>query len=144
MGQKTHVSARYILKIGSKEEVHSSSGIIISTGLGSTGWLTSILTGAKAVAIGTSKDKPQLNLKVKTSWSANHLYYSVREPFPSKTSSTNLVFGVITPKTPLVITSQMPENGVIFSDGVENDYLEFNSGSIATIGIAEKKAYIVY
>lgn len=33
----------------------------------------------------------------------------------------------------------MPRNGVIFSDGVEEDFLTFNSGSIATVGIAGRK-----
>ncbi len=28
----------------------------------------------------------------------------------------------------------MPENGVIFSDGIESDYLNFNSGTVTTIG----------
>jgi hypothetical protein len=37
----------------------------------------------------------------------------------------------------------MPENGVIFSDGIEADYLEFNSGIVATLGIAEKKGCLV-
>jgi hypothetical protein len=34
----------------------------------------------------------------------------------------------------------MPTNGVIFSDGVETDFLKFNSGSIATVGIAKETA----
>jgi len=37
----------------------------------------------------------------------------------------------------------MPENGVIFSDGIEHDYLQFNSGIEATITVAEKKGYLV-
>ena len=37
----------------------------------------------------------------------------------------------------------MPENGVIFSDGVEQDFLQFNSGSIAEIGVAEKSGTLV-
>jgi hypothetical protein len=37
----------------------------------------------------------------------------------------------------------MPEDGVIFSDGVESDYLEFNSGVEATIGLAEKRGRLV-
>lgn len=34
-------------------------------------------------------------------------------------------------------------NGVIFSDGIENDYLDFNFGSIARIGIAKEKVNLV-
>jgi hypothetical protein len=37
---------------------------------------------------------------------------------------------------------QMPENGVIFSDGIESDHLEFNSGALATIGVAEKQGLL--
>lgn len=50
---------------------------------------------------------------------------------------------VVTPETPLIMESRMAENGVIFSDGVEKDFLEFNSGTQATIGIAEKKGMLV-
>jgi hypothetical protein len=28
------------------------------------------------------------------------------------------------------------QNGVIFSDGIESDFLRFNSGAIATVGVA--------
>jgi hypothetical protein len=43
----------------------------------------------------------------------------------------------------LILESRMAENGVIFSDGIENDYLEFNSGTKAVIGIAEKRGRLV-
>ena len=44
---------------------------------------------------------------------------------------------------PLVVTSLTPDNGVIFSDGVESDYLEFGSGVRAQIGIAERVGNLV-
>ena len=37
----------------------------------------------------------------------------------------------------------MPNNGVIFSDGIESDFLNFNSGSIVEIGISNEKANLV-
>jgi hypothetical protein len=37
----------------------------------------------------------------------------------------------------------MPTAGVIFSDGIESDSLDFNSGAIATIGIAPERANLV-
>jgi hypothetical protein len=37
----------------------------------------------------------------------------------------------------------MPERGVIFSDGIEMDYLGFNSGTLATIGAAERRGVLV-
>ena len=50
IGPKSHTSARYELRLGSKEEVQSSSGLIVSTGLGSTAWMKSIVTGASGVS----------------------------------------------------------------------------------------------
>jgi len=40
-----------------------------------------------------------------------------------------MAFGTICESEPLVLTSHMAENGVIFSDGMEMDYLPFNAGS---------------
>lgn len=142
IGQKSHVSARYSLSLGNKKEQQSSSGIIISTGLGSTGWLKSILTGADGV-VGYFNKEHQINKETNLSWNANVLYFTVREPFPSLTSETSLVFGKISNKNPMQIVSQMPENGVIFSDGIEADFLEFNSGTQAVITIADKKGLLV-
>lgn len=142
IGQKTHVSARYELSISGKDEKQSSSGIIVSTGLGSTGWLRSVITGATTITkdvTQSTQERPVINI----SWEDKQLIFSVREPFPSISTSATLVFGKITEQEPLIITSFMPENGVIFSDGVEKDYLNFNSGAIAEITIAPKQAIII-
>jgi hypothetical protein len=37
----------------------------------------------------------------------------------------------------------MPSGGVIFSDGVEQDFLAFESGTTATINIADRKLNLV-
>jgi NAD kinase len=50
IGPKSHVSARYTIRSGDTTETQSSSGVIVSTGLGSSGWLKSLLTGAAAIA----------------------------------------------------------------------------------------------
>ena len=63
----------------------------------------------------------------------------MREPFPSRWSQAGLVFGEITPNMPLRVRSLMPDGGVIFSDGIEADGLEFRSGLEATIGLAEQR-----
>ena len=42
------------------------------------------------------REGAELKEQTQVVWNANYLYYSVREPFPSKHSSTNLVFGKIT------------------------------------------------
>ncbi|MNN86270.1 hypothetical protein D3C81_2036710 [compost metagenome] len=80
---------------------------------------------------------------MRLTWDHPNLYFTVREPFPSRTTSAELVFGQIGSNQPLRVTSQMPEDGVIFSDGVESDFLEFNSGVQATISLAEKKGRLV-
>ena len=49
----------------------------------------------------------------------------------------------ITPDKPLALTSHMSESGVIFSYGIESDFLQFNSGMVATVSIAEKKGSVV-
>lgn len=143
IGQKTHVSARYRLQLGDVEEQQSSSGIIVSTGLGSTGWLKSVLAGASGVANNFLKGKVSLKPAGRFEWSSNYLCFSVREPFPSKTTGVSLVFGTISNSKPLQVLSQMPENGVIFSDGIEADFLSFNSGVMARVEVAEKKGRLV-
>ncbi len=141
IGQKGHASARYELCFNGKSEVQSSSGIIVSTGLGSTGWLKSILTGAAGIFNYSKNTNYVLNSAF--SWDANYLAYNVREPYPSTSTGADLIFGKIADKQQLTITSLMPENGVIFSDGVEQDFLEFNSGAIAEIGVADKSGSLV-
>jgi NAD kinase len=49
IGQKTHTSARYVIKYGGLKEPRSSSGVIVCTGLGSTGWMKSIIAGASRI-----------------------------------------------------------------------------------------------
>jgi NAD kinase len=210
IGQRGHVSARYILKPGGLKEAQSSSGVIVSTGLGSTGWMKSVIAGASRIAnsvIGHPYGGGQENERVMEAdevadmaevaismesmtygmdvpgapapedreesrsmfslraskplparkktfgvselsgvigkWHSRELLYAVREPFPSKTTGTNLVFGKISPDEPLRIESLMGENGVIFSDGMESDFLAFNSGTEAVITLAEKQGRIV-
>ena len=144
IGQKTHVSARYILEYKSQCERQSSSGIIVSTGLGSTGWFKSILEGASKIVNGCANNT-SISVKKddKFTWNSEFLYYTVREPYPSKTTQSNMVFGKISKGNSFKIKSLMSENGVIFSDGVENDFLNFNSGSEVTISIADKKGLLV-
>lgn len=136
VGPKTHLSARYILNVGERAEMQSSSGVIVSTGLGSTGWFRSLLTGAAGIAGGVESAELTALRQHGFAWEARELYFTVREPFPSRTSHTNLVFGRISAATPLKLVSQMAGYGVIFSDGVEADFLEFNAGMEATIDLA--------
>jgi hypothetical protein len=139
IGQKSHASARYCLKMQGREERQSSSGIIVSTGLGSTGWLKSVMTGASQLAMAIASGQSGSTLPEATPWNADYLIFSVREPFPSRNSSAEWVFGHIAQGRPLKILSEMAENGVVFSDGIESDYLVFNSGIEASIEPATQK-----
>jgi hypothetical protein len=76
-------------------------------------------------------------------WSADYLNFSVREPFPSQTTGTSLAFGRVDQSQPLTITSLMSSPGVIFSDGMEEDFWEFGSGQKAVIRVADKKGRLV-
>lgn len=142
IGQKTHVSARYEIRFEGRHEPHSSSGIIVSTGAGSTGWYRSVLKGATSIANQVSEEPPG---PADFSWPSDleELRFSVREPFESRQSSATICFGTIRPGQPLEIVSHMPQNGVIFSDGVEEDFLPFNSGSSARVEVATKCAWLV-
>jgi hypothetical protein len=55
----------------------------------------------------------------------------------------DLVVGVLKNNEELVIGSQMPSRGVIFSDGVEDDFLEFGSGTIARFSVSRQRAHLV-
>lgn len=138
IGPKTHTSARYVMHWNGKEETQSSSGIIVSTGLGSTGWLQSILAGAVGVAGSMNNEMSQ-----GFDWQAERLQFAVREPFPSRTTGTSLVLGSMEAGSPLKLESLMPEEGVVFSDGIQSDYLAFNSGCVLSVGIAGVKGHLV-
>lgn len=142
IGMRSHVSARYELQMGELHERQSSSGIIVSTGLGSTGWLRSVLTGAMAVAGSSAKRARELR-ESGFAWGEPRLVFSVREPFPSKWSQAGLVFGEIQPNKPLRVLSLMPEGGIVFSDGIEADALEFRAGLEAVIEIDPQRGILV-
>lgn len=139
IGASSHISARYKISFGNREEEHSSSGIIVSTPTGSTGWLSSVFNMAYGVTGLFEKDLrlkyPQLD--------NNQLLFAVREPFRSVRTQAEVSVGMIDNNHTLRIESLMPSGGVIFSDGIEKDFLCFNSGSIATIGVAKEVANLV-
>lgn len=140
IGCKTHTSARYDITWNNERENQSSSGIIISTGLGSTGWYKSIMAQAKRmVAIfdcGQIEEQP-------LAWDDNQLTFVVREPYPSRATQAGIVYGKIGKGDNFRIVSKMPANGVIFSDGIEEDAVEFNAGTEIIVGIADRKGRLV-
>ncbi len=140
IGARSHVSARYRLGFDGRDESQSSSGVLVSTGAGSTGWMSSVFNMAAGITNfsgGVGGDAFHLE------WEDRELFFAVREPFISRRSSADLVAGVLSEERELMIESQMPSNGVIFSDGIEADFLAFNSGAIAHVRPAEQSAMLV-
>lgn len=139
IGPSSHISARYKISYNKVTEEQSSSGIIVSTSAGATGWLSSIFNMAYGV---TSIFEKGIKLK-RPKFHENELLFTVREPFQSIRTQIGIVAGVIKEHNRLTVESLMPSNGVIFSDGIESDFLKFNSGTIAHIGIAPETAILV-
>jgi NAD kinase len=143
IGPRTHTSALYELSFAGRTEWQSSSGLIVSTGLGSTAWLKSVVTGSLAIAKALAEPSKALSPYQALAWDAQQLVFAVREPFPSKTSATELIYGRVDANHPLQVRSRMPEHGVIFSDGIEADYLRFTAGVTASIGLAAEQGRLV-
>lgn len=125
VGVPGHQSARYRLYFKGQEHEQSSSGLIVATGTGSSGWLKS-LQGEKA-AFDPADDR---------------LRFAVREAWPGKGFSAKLTHGDITERQPLVIESRM-EAGVVFADGIEQDSLRFDAGVTLTIRPARRKVRLI-
>jgi NAD kinase len=140
IGAQSHISALYRIACGKKKETQSSSGVLVSTGAGSTGWMSSVFNMAAGVAAfaGGTACKP-----IRMLWEDRRLLYVVREPFASRHSQAALVAGMLQSGEELVLESLMPSAGVIFSDGMESDFLQFNSGALARVRAAEQRARLV-
>ncbi len=80
---------------------------------------------------------------VKLGADERRLVWVVREPVRSKQSAANLVAGFLDEGQEMVVESLMPTRGVIFSDGIESDFLEFQSGTIATFSVSPQRARLV-
>jgi NAD kinase len=142
IGPSSHTSARYKITYNQVTEQQSSSGIIVATGAGSTGWLSSVMNMTNGVSQTFNKGgRSQVNFSLP--WNTDKLAFVVREPFRSKYSDVNLSAGLINNTDKLRIESQMPSNGIVFSDGIEADFLHFNSGIKLEVGIADQKAKLI-
>jgi hypothetical protein len=124
VGHQSHQSARYAIRFGDQREHQSSSGLIVATGTGASGWARSI-----HLACRSSLELPR---------PTDHaLAFFVREPFPSRSTDTAIREGRIVTRDGLEILSQMNAGGVIFGDGIEGDRLEFSWGRVVRVGPAE-------
>ncbi|MEL7497874.1 MAG: hypothetical protein AAFN77_09705 [Planctomycetota bacterium] len=141
VGAKSHVSARYTLEYDGEVESQSSSGVLVATGAGSTGWLSSVFNMFHGMQRFFGQQAPSSSVQM--NWSDGQLFWAVREPFISRHSSAGMTAGFLNQGNELVIGSQMGTEGVIFSDGIESDYIEFNAGTIARFSVSRQKAHLV-
>ena len=129
VGHRSHQSARYRISASGKSEDQSSSGLIVASGTGTTGWARSIaeMTGSR---LGIAADEAAVA-------------YLVREPFPSRATGTGLRSGKITSER-LEVVSRMNEGGAVFADGIEQDFLAFDWGRRVAIGPATEALNLVF
>lgn len=123
VGQPGHQSARYDLAWRGRGETQSSSGVIVGTGTGATGWCASI---ARASAPDAVLPTP----------SARELVWFVREAWPSPATGTTLTAGPLGADEVLGLRVTS-DSLVVFADGVEADRLVVGWGQQVTIGVAD-------
>jgi NAD kinase len=129
-GHRSHQSARYRIRCGDRSERQSSSGIIVATGTGSTGWARSISRERRAPIDLPGPSTPRLA-------------FFVREAFPSVATGTSMTEGSIERGQAIELVSEMNDGGVLFGDGIEDDRVDFSFGMAARIAIAERRLNLV-
>jgi hypothetical protein len=142
IGAKSHTSARYRISAGGAAEAQSSSGVLVSTGAGSTGWMSSVFNMAAGVTAFTGGQRSAAAMRALT-WEDPRLIFAVREPFISRHSAASIVAGFVENGDEITFESLMPSGGVIFSDGIESDFLQFNAGAIGRVRTARQHAMLV-
>ena len=130
IGDQGHQSSRYTLSIaGLGAERQSSSGIIVGTGTGSTGWSTSI-----------ANDRALLDrLPDPTS---SDISWFVREAWPSPATASSLTSGVLNPTGSLEVLVES-DRLVVFGDGIERDYLSISWGQRLVIAASSRRLNLV-
>ena len=125
LGAVGHQTARYRLGLeddGGVVEAQASSGVLVGTGTGATGWLRSVWQERGAT----------LELPRPTE---GRLLWFVREAWPSPATGTSLVAGTLSATARLHVTVES-ERLVAFGDGMEADALELTWGQSVRIGVA--------
>lgn len=122
IGHRSHQSARYrIEEPGGGRERQSSSGILVGTGTGSTGWCRSVW-----LERGTALELPGPEQA--------GLCWFVREAWPSPATGTTLTEGALGPEQGLVVVAE--SDLVLFGDGIETDAVPLGWGQAVTVSIA--------
>lgn len=130
VGHRSHQSARYRLTCEGAAERQSSSGVVVATGTGATGWAASIHRQRTcALSLPSPCD--------------GRLAWFVREAWPGPQLGADLTEGSVASGEGLRITSEMDEGGVIFADGIESDALRFGRGQQAIVRVSDRTLQLV-
>jgi hypothetical protein len=123
LGQPTHQTARYTLRVpGGQAEAQASSGLIVATGTGGTGWCRSAWLERHS----------SLSLPDPTE---ARLAWFVREAWPSPATGTALTEGSLISGETLEVTAESDQL-VLFGDGVESDTVPLTWGQTARLRIS--------
>lgn len=130
VGHRSHQSARYVLGCGEAKERQSSSGLIVTTGTGATGWARSVCRNRVSDVCLPGPDERRLS-------------FFVREAFPSNATGTALTDGDVAAGQVLRVRSEMNEGGVVFGDGIESDAIALHWGMEVEVRVAEEALRVV-
>jgi hypothetical protein len=119
VGHPSHQSARYRITVGDESELQSSSGLLIGTGTGATGWCRSAWQERRSELRLPAPGEPQL-------------CWFVREAWPSPSTGTRYTEGVLRAGEILTLTSQT-DGLVVFGDGIESDRIILAWGQSVSI-----------
>ena len=129
LGHPSHQSAKYrITTPGGGTERQSSSGLIVSTGTGATGWCASIALDRGGRALPDPMDP--------------RLAWFVREAWPSPATGASLTEGLLKVGESLRITVES-DKLVVFGDGMEEDRLTASWGQEVTVQLGERPLRLV-
>lgn len=130
VGHRSHQSARYEIRWRDQHELQSSSGLIVATGTGGTGW-------ARSIHLARHSRTPLPNP------TDDALTFFVREAWPSVATGTSCTEGVLGEAESLEIVSRMEDGGVVFGDGIESDALELPWGARLRVGLSGRRLHLV-
>lgn len=132
VGPPGHQTARYTLGLDGTDlppEPQASSGVLVGTGTGATGWLRSLWEQrSSALALPAPSDA--------------RLAWFVREAWPSPTTGTTRVEGLLAAGQGLRLTVES-DRLVAFGDGVESDALELTWGQTVHLTVATPRLRLV-
>lgn len=129
IGHASHQSARYQLTTpDGRAERHSSSGLIVSTGTGATGWCASIALERGGRALPAPTDP--------------RLAWFVREAWPSPLTGASLTEGMLAAGEALRVTVASDQL-VVFGDGMEDDRLIASWGQEILVQLGERPLRLV-